>query len=141
MDLRPVTALFAVAPQLTVEDFAAVAAAGYALVVNNRPDGEAPGQLSHAEAAAAAAAAGLAYAHIPFSGGFSREDVQAMREALQSTAGPALAYCRSGTRSITLWAHVQAQEGKPVAELLLMARAAGYDLSGMAGSLRAMAPA
>lgn len=141
MDLRPVTPLFAVAPQLTAEDFTAAAAAGYRLVVNNRPDGEQPGQLSHAEASAAAAAAGLAYVHIPFAGGFGPEELHAMQQALQSAAGPVLAYCRSGTRSLTLWAHVAARLGKPVPELLLAAREAGYDLTGLAASMRAIAPA
>jgi len=141
MDLRPVTPQFAVAPQLKAEDFAAAAAAGFTLVVNNRPDGESLDQLSHLEAAKAAAAAGLTYVYIPFSGGFGQQELQAMQDALQSAAGPVLAYCRSGTRSITLWAHVQAGMGKSVPELLLAARTAGYDLSGAAAGMRAIAAA
>ena len=36
---------FAVAGQLTREDFAAAAEAGFKAIINNRPDGEAPGQF------------------------------------------------------------------------------------------------
>ena len=56
--------------QIVAEDLQAVAAQGVRLLVNNRPDGEEPGQPSSAEIEAAARAAGLDYHHIPVAGGF-----------------------------------------------------------------------
>ena len=54
--------------------------------------------------------------------------------ALADRPGPVLAYCRSGTRSATLWA--LSQSGKRSAEEILgMAADAGYDLGGIAGAL------
>mgnify|MGYP002738303486 CR=1 FL=1 len=49
--------------------------------------------------------------------------------AAMNGPGPMLAYCRSGTRSTTLWALAQAQSGAmSVDQILAAARAAGYDL-------------
>ena len=44
LDIRPIDSRFAVAPQIAPEDAAEIRAAGYVLVINNRPDDEAPGQ-------------------------------------------------------------------------------------------------
>jgi uncharacterized protein (TIGR01244 family) len=59
-DIRQVSDDFAVAPQIALEDMGEIAAAGFRLVINNRPDGESPGQPSSAQMADAAKAAGLA---------------------------------------------------------------------------------
>ena len=67
-DIRQVTEDFAVAPQLQTSEMAEAASRGFRLVINNRPDGEAPGQPSSAEMEAAARGAGLDYVHIPFVG-------------------------------------------------------------------------
>ena len=130
-DIRRVTDAFAVAPQLAPEDVAQAAAMGFRLLINNRPDGEAPGQPSGAAMATAAEAAGLGYAHIPFAGSPGPREVEAVRAAVLSANGPVLAFCRSGTRSITAWAQGQAEGGdRPRAELVRLGREAGYDLSG-----------
>ena len=44
--------------------------------------------------------------------------------------GPALAYCRTGTRSATLWSLAVAGE-KTTAEILQTTAAVGYDMSGV----------
>jgi uncharacterized protein (TIGR01244 family) len=132
-----VTDQFSVAQQLSAEDFAAAAAAGFTLVVNNRPDGEQPGQLTSAEAEAAARAAGLAYRAAPVSGMPSEQTVEAMAALFDEHGGPILAYCRSGTRSITTWALAQALRGAvPAQELVQAAADAGYDLSALAPVLQ-----
>ncbi len=130
-DIRRVTDDFAVAPQLAPEEVAQAAAQGFRLLINNRPDGEAPGQPSGAAMAAAAEGAGLGYVHIPFAGPPGPSQVEAVRAAVLSADGPVLAFCRSGTRSITVWAQGQAEGGdRPRAELVRLGREAGYDLSG-----------
>lgn len=136
-DFRSVTPEFAVAPQLSAADFAAARAAGFRLVINNRPDGESADQIPSAEAGALAAALGLRYSHIPVAGVFPLEAVADVAAALAHAGGPVLAYCRSGTRSITLWALAQATQGVAVADILKAARAAGYDLGPFSPALHA----
>lgn len=104
MTFRPLDEKTLVADrQLQASDMAAVAGMGVTLVVNNRPDGEEPGQPAGAEIEAAARAAGLDYAHIPISGEISGDKVAALSAALARTEGRALLFCRSGTRSTYLW--------------------------------------
>lgn len=119
--------------QLRAADIPAARELGVALIVNNRPDGEEPGQPASAEIEAAALAAGLGYRHIPVAGGFPPAAVNAMRAALDE--GPVLAFCRSGTRSTWLWALARASGGADAATLIRQAAAAGYDLRPLAPSL------
>jgi uncharacterized protein (TIGR01244 family) len=129
-DIRQVTEDFAVAPQILPEDMADVAARGFKLVVNNRPDAESPDQPSSSRMAAAAADAGLDYLHIPVVGGPRPDQVEALHQALNRAEGPVLAFCRSGTRSIVTWSIGQAAAGaRSREELVGLGRAAGYDLS------------
>ena len=115
--------------QITPEDIAQAASAGVRLVINNRPDGEEPGQPLSADLKAQVEARGVAYRHIPISGGnFDDASVTAFGDALASFDGLALAFCRTGTRSTTLWALSQAGS-RPTAAVLSAANAAGYDLS------------
>ena len=133
-DLRKVTDDFTVAPQISPADLAEAARLGFTLVINNRPDGEAPGQPTSAEMEAAARAAGLDYAHIPVSGGPGPAQVAAVAEAVAGAQGPVLAFCRSGTRSIVTWSLGQAARGaRPRDELVRLGASAGYDLSGVLG--------
>jgi uncharacterized protein (TIGR01244 family) len=130
-DIRRVTEIFAVAPQITPEQVPEVANLGYRLIINNRPDDEAPGQPTADEVREAAEAAGLDYVHIPVSAASGPTEVAAVREAVEGADGPVLAFCRSGTRSITYWARGQAQSGaRSRDELVRLGREAGYDLSG-----------
>src|SRR3954468_18586318 len=101
---RQVANDFYVAPQLQAEDFALARAPGIRTVINNRPDGEAPDQLSDAEARALAEGQGLAYVHVPVVlGSIQPDSIVAFAKAVADSPGPYLAYCRSGTRSCHLW--------------------------------------
>ncbi len=129
---RTIDDRISVAPQISPEDIPALAAAGFAYVINNRPDEEEPGQPAGAAIARAAAAAGLGYAAIPVTpGGFSGQQVEAMAKALAEANGPVLAFCRSGTRSCNLWAVAAAHSGGTPDELIEKAAGAGYDISGI----------
>ena len=133
-DFRRVTDDLSVAPQISVADVAEAARRGFKTVINNRPDGEEPGQPSGAEIAAAALAAGLAYHHIPVRGGPTPEQVEATGVVLQDAEVPVLAFCRSGTRSIVTWSICQATTGAMArGDLVSLGREAGYDLSGVLG--------
>ncbi|MGL4542533.1 MAG: TIGR01244 family sulfur transferase [Polymorphobacter sp.] len=131
---KQLTPAVAVAPQIDVADVTAAAAQGFVCIVNNRPDGESPGQPLGEAIRAAAEAAGMRYVAIPVDArGFSASMVAAMVDALG--AGKTLAFCRSGTRSTNLWSLASASQSGSIAEITNMAAAAGYDVSGLAGAM------
>ena len=133
---RTVTPTFSVAPQIGAEDLTIAAAEGFARVINNRPDGEAPGQPTNAAMEAAARAAGLDYLWIPVTGGPTPSQADAVHAATRDGV-KSLAFCRSGTRSITAWALGQARSGAMAADdLIPLGEAAGYDLSWLRGAVR-----
>lgn len=129
-NFRQLTETVSASPQITAAQVAEAAAQGVTLIINNRPDGEEDGQPTGAEIEAAATAAGMAYVAIPVSGGgFGEPQVNAMIQALDSTDGSVLAYCRTGTRSTLLWSLAQAKLGVHPEEIAATARAAGYDIT------------
>ena len=117
-----------VAGQIAPEEVGPLAEAGLKLIVNNRPDGEEPGQPPSAAIEAAAEAAGVAYAHIPIAAGFSEDKVEALRDLLADAPGQVLLFCRSGTRSACLWALARARDGVDADEIVGRAARAGYDV-------------
>jgi len=122
------TPAFGVAAQLQVGDIAALGAQGWRSLICNRPDGEAAEQPASAKLAQAAARHGLAWRYLPIvSGQWCDADVAAFAEALRTLPSPALAFCRSGTRSIHLWALAMADtlDGESIARI---AADAGYTL-------------
>ena len=130
MQVRKIDETISVYGQLEVDDVAAAAEQGFAALINNRPDGEEPGQPSSAEIAAAARAAGLDYRYLPLvPGGLDNDIVREFQTALGDLPGPVLAFCRSGTRSTTLWAAANAAR-LGVDAVIGAAAEAGYDLSG-----------
>ncbi|HEY2356930.1 MAG TPA: TIGR01244 family sulfur transferase [Phenylobacterium sp.] len=131
-EFRRVTDDFSVSPQISVADVAEAGRLGFTTIINNRPDGEDPGAPQGADIEAAAKAAGLAYIHVPVRGAPGPAEVEAVRVAIDAAPGPVLAYCRSGTRSITTWSIGQAMSGAMErGELVSLGRQAGYDLSGV----------
>ena len=98
-DFRQLTEHFWASPQIDLDDVAEAARQGFALIVNNRPEGEAPDQVPGHAIERAAQSAGIAYQAIPVThAGFSEEQVRAMAAAIAKAEGPVLAYCRSGRR-------------------------------------------
>jgi uncharacterized protein (TIGR01244 family) len=54
-----------------------------------------------------------------------------MRAAIHAAGGKALAFCRTGNRSIVVWAMGEAAAGDMGREeLIRLGRAAGYEISG-----------
>ena len=129
-DFRQINEQFLASPQISVGDVAAAKEMGVTMIVNNRPDDEEPGQVSGAQIADAAKAAGIEYRAIPVThAGFGQGQVDAMTEALESSEGPVLAYCRSGTRSTLLWALARAKQGANPSVIASQAANGGYDVS------------
>lgn len=130
MKLAHVTDIFTVSPQLQPGDMSELANAGFRTVICNRPDGEEQGQPAVASMREAAEAAGMTFHHIPVSGGtFPSEAIIAFRQVREEADGKVLAFCRSGTRSITLDALANI-ENLSANERIERAKRAGYDLSG-----------
>jgi uncharacterized protein (TIGR01244 family) len=135
LDLKRINDHVSVSGQIQPGDVATLKDLGFTTIVNNRPDGEAPDQPSGAEIEAAAEAAGLAYHAIPLGRDGVNPDLVARTKAvLEGSDGKVFCYCRSGTRSTTLWALSQAGEA-PAEEIISQAAAAGYDMSHLAGYL------
>jgi uncharacterized protein (TIGR01244 family) len=138
MDLRQITPELSVSPQITPEDLPDLAAQGFRVVINNRPDAEVGPDEDGAAMQAAAAAAGMEYRAIPFvPGQVTQTMVDAQAEAL-ALPGRKIAYCRSGNRSTVLWALTEAGT-TPADSLLQTAAEAGYDLSGIRPMIDALA--
>jgi len=113
-------------------DIEALAAAGVKTIINNRPDGEDPGQLPASDARALAASHGIAYHHIPVTGPtLSRADVEAFAAVLRSAAQPMVAHCRSGTRSTLLWALTRLDDGADANALIATAARYGIDIAAL----------
>lgn len=133
-DFRHLTDDFWASPQIALEDVGEAKAQGIALIINNRPEGEAADQVPGEVIEAAARAAGIDYRAIPVThAGFSEEQVRAMAAAIGGAGGPVLAYCRSGTRSTLLWALAQAATGEAPDTIAAKAASAGYDVAPVRG--------
>ena len=114
--------------QIAPGDVAQLAEQGVTMLVNNRPDGEEPGQPRAAEIEAAAEAVGIAYRFVPIIRGIGPADVEAMQDARQKAGdGKLLAFCRSGTRSALALALACRREGASREEVEQKLADAGVD--------------
>jgi|TARA_A100001391_G_scaffold183792_3_gene151289 sulfide:quinone oxidoreductase len=135
LDIRKINDRMSVSGQILPSDIETIKQAGFVSIINNRPDGEAPDQPASAQIAEAAQAAGLGYYEIPMGReGVTPDMVAATRTALEESDGPVFAFCRSGTRSTTLWALSQA--GTDTSDAIIDSAAkAGYDMSHLTAHL------
>src|ERR1700730_5665889 len=130
--LFPLGPEFSVAGRLDRSDLEALAQAGVRTIINNRPDGEDPGQLPAAEARRIAELHGLVYLHIPITAAtLSRADVDAFAAALHNGQAPVVAHCRSGTRSALLWALSRMRERADPLALIAEAARHGIDIASL----------
>ncbi|WP_299507956.1 bifunctional protein tyrosine phosphatase family protein/NAD(P)/FAD-dependent oxidoreductase [uncultured Roseobacter sp.] len=132
MELKKITEKVTVSPQINADDMAAIKEAGFRAIICNRPDGEGADQPSFEEIEAAAKAVGIDARYVPVKSGMvTDEDVAAFGTALKEVQRPVLAYCRTGTRSATLWSFHESKK-RPMPEILAATKAAGYDMNGVA---------
>jgi len=150
MDIRPLTARYAVSPQIDPADVPTIAAAGYTTLINNRPCAEIPPSHQTDVMAEAAKAAGMTYVVLPIVHSELGPDLAlAQAEACEAANGPVFAYCASGTRCTIVWAMGQAlgkDMGQAVSdtsapnpdEIVKVAGEQGYDISMMHSQLTAL---
>ncbi|PQO24489.1 TIGR01244 family phosphatase [Rhodobacteraceae bacterium WD3A24] len=135
MEIKQIEPGFAASPQLSEEDVVRAAEAGYKTIICNRPDGEGSDQPPASVIAEAAERAGLSFRYLPVKpGAVTPEVTRAFAETLDGCKGPVLGYCRTGTRSATLWSLAHAPNLSPDA-ILQATSEAGYDLSGLSAQL------
>ena len=103
--------------QIRPEEVAGLGQMGVSLIVNNRPDGEEPAHPLGAEIEQAASEAGIDYRAVPIIRGIGPADADAINDAISSTNGKTLLYCRSGNRSALAWALAQSDQGVPREEI------------------------
>lgn len=129
--MKHITSEFYVAEQLTPDDIPTLVEAGIRQIICNRPDHEAEGQIDSNLIQAAAADAGIEFQLLATAPGqFPQELVDQFADLIASVEGKTLAYCRTGTRSLSLWTLAN-PEDKSAEELLSLAENAGYNMSGL----------
>ena len=130
MNFAIVTDDLTVAPQITPEEVADIAAAGYKTIICNRPDNEEFVQPHFAQIQEAAEKLGLKVIYQPISGGtLNAQAAEQFAKNLEESPKPAFAYCRSGNRCITLWAVSEKYKGKDLQATAQTAANAGYNVT------------
>lgn len=134
MDIRTLSASFAVSPQIHPHDIPALVDAGFQHIICNRPEIEsAPGDKPE-DLRAAAEAAGLAFSDNPvIPGQLTLENIDG-----QISDQKTLAYCASGTRSAIVWALSQAGK-QPTHAIIDTLADAGFPMPQLAGQIDALA--
>ncbi len=117
MDMIQISDKLFIAGQPAHAAFSQLAADGCKIVINNRPDHEEPGQPGSASQMAAARSAGLGYSFIPVAGSdITEADIRAFQDAVEAAPGPVLGHCRTGQRTLMLYAIGEVLDGRMKAE-------------------------
>ncbi|MEE9434770.1 MAG: TIGR01244 family sulfur transferase [Sphingorhabdus sp.] len=135
MEPKLLSRAISVTSQIDAKDVQSIRQQGFGTIICNRPDGEAQDQPSADEIGETANELGLKFVYIPIiPGGVEDRKIAEFISALNASDMPALAYCRTGTRSATLWALSEAGK-RPANQIIASAASAGYDLRQLAGRL------
>ena len=126
MDIRHLTPVYAVSPQIAPSDAAELKARGFVTVICNRPDAEVPPGQRAADIRAAVEAQGMTFVDVPVvHSALTMEVVHTHGAAIDAAAGPVLAYCASGNRSSIVW-----PSGVDAPRAILREAGYGWDASG-----------
>lgn len=137
MEVHRLAPDLSVAAQLKPSDLKAIAERGFRSIIINRPDGEGDDQASSEAIQREAERHDLTVRYLPvISGQITDEDISAFGAAMHELQAPALAYCRTGTRSASLWALSQAGHLSADASIEA-AKKAGYDIEPLSRRIEA----
>ena len=99
-----------VSGQIFEQDVRLLAKQGVRSVMNNRPDGESPGQPSSTDLAKVAEELGMTFVYCPVEPGpVNDQDVEGFAATCRGLERPLLMYSRSGLRSTRMWETAEAK--------------------------------
>lgn len=130
-----------VAPQIDTNMVAHLKAAGYASIIDLRPDGEAPEQPPAQRMAATADLNWMKFFYVPVPHGDTVPDatVEQLSQALSASPRLTLLYCRSGRRATRAWSLAEASRpgGLDADTILHTARRAGHAVDDLQDAISA----
>ncbi len=139
MNVKNISDKISVTSQISCDDIKQIKRQGFKTIICNRPDAESSDQTDAEELAKAADELDIEFIYMPITpNNFSEQDISDFGAALNNTEHPILAYCRTGTRSTTLWALSQAGV-RSTEDIIIKAANAGYDLSPLSPRLEQLA--
>ena len=128
LQIKPLSDQFSVSPQILLDDLPAIAKLGFKSVINNRPDGEESDQPGNNQFKEKCLEIGLEYQYIPvISNQISKKNILDMSDYMGKMTKPIFAFCRTGTRSCSLWLG-GAQDSATLADRVDKANAQGYQI-------------
>ena len=125
--MKKVSDNFYVSSQIGEEDLISFKNEGFSLIVCNRPNGEEENQTDFELIHKRCKSIGLTFINLPMIPGDLQSELIFETKKILDTNQKTLAYCRTGTRCINLWACANVFKEK-VDETIKMASRAGYDL-------------
>ena len=127
MELYRLSATITVSSQLVVKDLDEIKKNGVDILVCNRPDNESPEQPRFENIATAAKHMGITPINISFKpDNQTEQDVIAFEKILNSNK-KVHAFCRTGNRSITLWAAASVRTGSCPNQILKITKTYGIN--------------
>ena len=94
-----------IADQINISDMNNLRDLGIQSIINNRPDNEGNNQPLSAELSKNASSVNIDYYYLPvISGNYPESTIQEFTELLNTVKSPIVVFCRTGNRSIKLWA-------------------------------------
>ena len=125
--MKKVSDNFYVSSQIGEEDLVSFKNEGFSLIVCNRPNGEEENQTDFELIQKQCESIGLTFINLPMISGNLQSEIIFETKKILDTNQKTLAYCRTGTRCINLWACANVFK-ENVDETIKMASRAGYDL-------------
>lgn len=132
-----------VAGQINPSDFENLKKSGINTIINNRPDGEEPGQSTSEQARAAANEHNIDYHYLPMANGqpLPENIIEDFKKIVDNSDGSVLAHCRSGMRSSFIWALGAVAQGVvSVDEAIEAGQSAGIPLQNARAVLDSVKP-
>ena len=125
--MKKVSDNYYVSSQISEEDLVSFKNEGFSLIVCNRPNGEEENQTDFELIQKQCESICLTFINLPMISGNLQSEIIFETKKILDTNQKTLAYCRTGTRCINLWACANVFKEK-VDETIKMASRAGYDL-------------
>lgn len=126
--MKEITKNYFVSSQVAIKDIDHFKKEGFEVIVCNRPNNEEPNQPNFESISKECKRLGIEFYNFPLSPGeLNLARIQETKKIIED-GKKTLAYCRTGTRCITLWACAEIQN-QEVNEILKLSAKVGYDLN------------